>query len=93
MYRQHVELHINPRIGREKLATLTTPQIHALRDALLADLSRAMAKKVLVSFKSILKDAQRRGNVAQNVALGVNIGIDKRGQTNLQVRHRYSDTG
>jgi hypothetical protein len=33
---------------------------------------------VLTSLKSILKDAQRRGNVAQNVASGVVIKKDKR---------------
>jgi integrase len=73
-YRQHVDLHIKPRIGRERLARLTTPRINAFRDELLAShLSRATAKKVLTSLKSLLKDAQRRGNVSQNVALGVSI--------------------
>ncbi|WP_244563251.1 site-specific integrase [Bradyrhizobium lablabi] len=37
-----------------------------------------MARKVLTSLKSILKDAQRRGNVAQNVAAAVVIKKDKR---------------
>ena len=86
-YRQQVDLHIKPRLGREKLAKLTTPRINTFRDDLLAlnlktgkpNLSRAMAKKVLVSLKSLLKDAKRRGNVAQNVALDVQIKMDKRG--------------
>jgi hypothetical protein len=69
-YRIHVVHHIVPRIGAEKLATLTAPRINAFRDELVRDLSRVMAKKVLVSLKSLLKDAQRRGNVAQNVAQG-----------------------
>jgi integrase len=43
-----------------------------------------MARKVLVSFKSILREAQRRGNIAQNVALGVSIGVDKRNQAKLK---------
>src|SRR5439155_21321575 len=60
-YRQHVEWHIKPRIGRERLAKLTTPRINAFRDDLLAHMSRAMARKVLTSVKSILRDAQRRG--------------------------------
>jgi integrase len=77
-YQTHVDLHIVPRIGREKLATLTAPRIEALRDELLEALSRAMARKVLTSVKSILKDAQRRGNVAQNVAAGVLVKKDKR---------------
>lgn len=78
-YRNHVDHHISPRLGREKLAKLTTPRIQAFRDDLLANLSRAQAKKVLTSLKSLLKDAQRRGNIAQNVALGVSISRDKRG--------------
>jgi integrase len=84
-YRQHVDLHIVPRIGREKLARLTTPRINAFRDDLLAHTSRATAKKVLTSLKSLLKDAKRRGNVAQNVATDVSIDIDKRGKGKLQV--------
>jgi integrase len=77
-YRQQVDLHINPRMGREKLAKLTTPRINKFRDDLLVSMSRAMAKKVLTSLKSLLKDAKRRGNVAQNVALDVSISSDKR---------------
>src|SRR5262249_51884074 len=76
-YRQHVDLHIVPRIGRERLANLTTPRVNKLRDDLLANLSRPMARKVLTSLKSLLRDAKRRGNVAQNVALDVKIAADK----------------
>src|SRR5262249_38211162 len=50
-YRNHVDNHINPRIGRERLAKLTTPRIQAFRDDLLAASSRAQAKKVLTSLK------------------------------------------
>jgi integrase len=77
-YRAHARHHIIPRIGAEKLATLTTPRINAFRDHLLRDLSRSLARKVLKSLKSILKDAQRRGNVAQNVARDVSIVANKR---------------
>jgi integrase len=35
--------------------------------------------------KSLLSDAQKRGNVAQNVALSVSIGPDKRGKGKLKV--------
>lgn len=84
-YRFHVKNHINPRLGREKLSRLTTPRIEAFRDDLLASLSRAQAKKVLISLKSLLRDAQRRGNVAQNVALAVKIKTDKRHKKKLKV--------
>jgi integrase len=83
-YRQHVDRHIKPRIGREKLAKLTTPRINIFRDDLLANMSRAMAKKVLTSLKALLKDAKRRGNVAQNVALDVSISTDKRAKSKLK---------
>jgi integrase len=72
-YRQHAKYHINPRIGRERLAKLTTPRINKFRDDLLADISRPLARMVLKSLRALLKDAQRRGNVAQNAALGVSI--------------------
>jgi integrase len=65
-YRQHVDKHIVPRLGASKLATLTTPRIERFRDDRLESMSRALAKKVLGSLKSILKDAKRRGSVAQN---------------------------
>jgi integrase len=84
-YQAHVDLHIGPRLGRERLARLTTPRINAFRDDLLnSGMSRALAKKVLVSLKSLLRDACRRGNVAQNVARDVSIGIDKRGKHKLK---------
>jgi integrase len=83
-YRQHAYKHINPRLGGHKLAALTTPRINSFRDDLLAGLSRPLARKVLVSLKSLLREAQRRGDVAQNVALGVSIGIDKRTKHKLK---------
>ena len=70
--------HIERRIGRQKLADLTTPGLSRFRDELLLSLPRPLARKVLTALKGILREAQRRGNVAQNVAAGVTIGRDKR---------------
>jgi integrase len=84
-YHQHVELHINPRIGNVKLAKLTTPVIEHFRDELIESLSRPMAKKVLTSLKGLLKEAQRRGKVAQNVALPVSVRMAKRDKRRLEV--------
>jgi len=84
-YRQHVALHLKPRIGAEKLSKLTTPRVQALRDELLRDLSRPMAKKVLTSLKSLLNDAMRRGSVAQNVALAVSIKTSARDKQRLRI--------
>jgi integrase len=83
-YRQHAQ-HITKLIGNRKLASLTTPRINTFRDELLATMSRVMARKVLSSLKSLLRDAQRRGSVAQNVALAVKISADKRGEGRLKV--------
>jgi integrase len=84
-YEQHVRLHIVPRIGNEKLAKLTTPRIQALRDDLIKSMSRPMAKKVLTSLKALLKDAKRRGNVAQNAAADVSITSHGRTKTKPQI--------
>src|SRR5262245_60893805 len=84
-YRQHVRLHINPAIGRKKLTELTAPGVNAFRDGLLEKLSRPMARKVLVSLKSLLRDAQRRGNASQNVAAGVKISATKRDKRKLKI--------
>jgi integrase len=83
-YRQHGR-HITERIGNQRLASLTTPRINILKDDLLLSMSRPLARKVLTSLKSILRVAQARGNVAQNVALGVKIKVDKRGEGKLRV--------
>jgi integrase len=84
-YRQHVRQHIVPRIGNDKLARLTSPRINAFRDELIKAMSRAMAKKVLGSLKAILKDAKRRGNVAQNVAADISITSHGREKPKLEV--------
>ena len=78
-------LHINRAHRQQRLASLTTPRINTFRDDLLASMSRPWRRKVLTSLKSLLKDAQRRGNVAQNVARAVAIGADKRGKRKLKV--------
>jgi integrase len=51
----------------------------------LKSMSRALARKVLTSLKSLLKDAKRRGNVAQNVASDVSISVDKRSKKKLKI--------
>ena len=83
-YRQLVD-HILPRLGNEKLARLTSPRINAFRDDLLKSMSRATAKKVLTVLKAILKDAKRRGNVAQNVAADVSITAHGRLKPKLEI--------
>lgn len=72
-YRQHIDLHIVPRIGRERLARLTTEAVEAFRDQLVTDLSRPLARKVMVSLRSLLK-----ANKAGHIALGVTVAGSKR---------------
>jgi integrase len=84
-YRSHVDLHIAPLIGNVKLTRLSTPVIEAYRDALLKKRSRALARKVLASLKSILGEAQRRGLVAHNAAQPVKIDVKKRDQRKLVI--------
>lgn len=94
-YRSHVDLHLVPllvgdderavRLGDVKLADLTTPFVQDMRTALLKKLSRAMAKKTLVTFKTVLAYAQTKGFVAQNVAQPVSIKINSRNARKLEV--------
>ncbi len=75
-YRQHVDLHIAPRIGRIKLAKLSNAAVAKFRDSLVGNgdngdaksLSRPLARKVLTSLKSLLKDA-KYGHVAADVSI------------------------
>jgi integrase len=72
--------HLLPILGRYKLAQLTRPMVEQFRDDLLTGAvpdgkkrSRVMARKALGALKAAIKEAQRRGKVAQNVATGVQI--------------------
>jgi integrase len=84
-YRNHVDRYIKVRLGRDKLARLTTPQVEAFKDRLLAEHSRVMTGKVLASLKAIIGEAQRRGLVAHNVASAVKLGARKRENGKLRV--------
>jgi integrase len=71
---QHLHLHVAPFLGREKLATLTTPRIYQFdADLRKAGRSVAMRRKILVNLRTALTYAQRQGLVAQNVARDVKI--------------------
>lgn len=79
-YRQHVNLHIAPRIGKIKLSDLTARDVERFRDDLLAQLSRPLARKVLTSLKSLLKVA-KYSYVSQDVS----IGASKRAKRKLEI--------
>ena len=77
-YHEHVRNHIRPQLGQIKLSRLTSAMVQDFADRMLAVVSRPMAAKVLVSLKAILKDARRRGLVAQNVAELVTVRVSSR---------------
>lgn len=88
-YRELRDLHIVPLIGGQKLSRLTTPAVEAFRDALVATRSKAMAAKAVRALSSILKESQRRGLVAQNVARGVRVSRSKRERGRVAIPSRH----
>jgi integrase len=83
-YRELVA-HVVERLGNEKLGKLTSPHVNSFRDDLLKTISRPTARKVLITLKAMLKEARRRGNVAQNVASDVAITEHGRIKPKLEV--------
>ena len=76
-YRSHIKHHILPELGNTKLSQLSGPHVAAFRDYLLEKLSRPMAKKVLTSFKGIMREAQSRGLLTINWASTISIQTKK----------------
>jgi len=67
-YAQHVRLHIVPLIGGVRLSQFNPAALAAWEDALFADgRSPVMVRKVRTSLGAILTEAQRRGQVGQNI--------------------------
>jgi integrase len=66
-YRQHIDLHIVPLIGRMKITEITVPVVAKFKTQL-RDKKRSpqMIKKIVVSLGSIIADAQEHGLVAHN---------------------------
>jgi integrase len=82
-YKEHIKLHIVPRIGAVKLAKLSKGHVEAFRDSLIQGdkaLSRPMAHKVLRSLKSMLKVVR-----CSHLADDVKVEIDKRKKRKLEV--------
>jgi integrase len=79
-YREHLKLHIKPRLGDVKIAHLTARRVETFRDDLLQSLSRALARKVMTSLKSILKGSSRA-----HVAANASIKRDKRKEQRLEI--------
>jgi integrase len=81
--REHVLIHIVPRIGNQRLSKFTKGHVEHFRDSLLVGdkaLTRPTARKVLVSFKAVLKV-----NGCAHLGDGVSIRIAKRDRRLLEV--------
>jgi integrase len=83
-YRLAAEHHVRPILGRYRLAQLSRPIIEQFRDDLLTGSvpdgkkrSRVMARKALGALKMAINEAQRRGRVAQNVAVAVQVAAHR----------------
>jgi integrase len=74
-YRTHFGHIAKSSIAMVKLSRLTMPMVEAFKDELLGKgISSATARKILTSLKTAITEAQRRGLVAQNVAVDVKYG-------------------
>lgn len=77
-YRSQVNNHILPRIGDRELTELRRADVRDFVDELLDENSRAMSRKVLVSLKSLLKEAVEREWIAASPAADVSLKRQKR---------------
>lgn len=84
-YRGCIETHIVPSIGAVKLSRLTTPRVVEFRDELLRTRTRNTAALALTVLKMIVREMQRRGLTAQNVAHPVRITAKARDRTVLAI--------
>lgn len=67
-YRSHLDLHIKPFIGNERLSDLSVSMLRAFEDKLRENgRSPVMVRRILVSLGTLVADAQERGFVARNV--------------------------
>jgi integrase len=94
-YENHTDLHIIPltdsaekpawpgKLGDLKLAKLTAPISTAVQRELARRLSPPMARKVMVSFKSVINEAVNTGRVAHNAASSVKPERQERGQNKI----------
>ena len=84
-YRAILDRHIVPLIGTERLSRLTTPGVRSFADRLLEGRSRPTAARALHHLRMILKEAQGRGLVGQNVAVGVRLPQAAREKSKVEI--------
>ena len=72
-YEQHLDHHIEPELGDIRLSELTTPRVTEFADTMLKTRSRALTRKILVSLRSLIDEAIRRGYAGHNPAKPVKL--------------------
>jgi integrase len=72
-------------IGHHKLSRLTAPMLQIWGERLMLRVSPPLAAKTFLVLRMILKDAQRRGLVAQNVAVNLDFKVSARDKERLEV--------
>lgn len=77
-YRGHVDHHILPRIGSELIRNMKASDIRNFMDDMLDDVTHSMTKKVMVSLRSIYKEAVVQELITDNVARDVRMRKGKR---------------
>jgi integrase len=106
-YRAHVKHHIRPLLGHVKLADLSTPRVQRFADQLIdrpmasnprdpgenerGMISRSMARKILSSLKSIVRDAHRQGQINRDPARPVSIKVPTRGTLKVRAGRDFPD--
>lgn len=85
-YRSHARVHIEPRIGGLLLAELSRGKVRDfMHDLLDEGVSRALVKKIMVSFRSILSEAVEREWIEHNVATEVKVKRRSRSESDERV--------
>jgi integrase len=98
-YRQHLDLHIAPYLGRVKLSQLSAPMVREFEDKLSHGVSApsttdnsprspVMVRKIRASLGAILADAQERGLVARNVVRELRANRRRGKERRAERRHK-----
>ncbi len=97
-YRQHLDLHVRPYLGRQKLTALTPAVVRGFEDDMRAGKaapggeqrarSADMVRRVLRTFGTALADAQERGLIGRNVVAEMRGTRRRGGERRLVKRHQ-----
>ena len=84
-YQRIARLHVIPFLGSYRLTQLNGPMLQSYLDKLLVSRSTAMTAKAVSTLSMIVAEAQRRGQIAQNIVLGVKVGRSKRQKKQVEI--------